>query len=119
VSKSEADADKALNKLTKWRSIFAGWQLGTRPKGEPESDAVRDHREVTVLMRAELNALVTLLIKNGTFSREEWLRCLANEADLLSKAYEMKFPGMHATEDGIEMDVRQAQETMRRMNFKP
>lgn len=34
-----------LNVVCKWRSLFAGWQLGTRPKGDPESDAVRDHRE--------------------------------------------------------------------------
>jgi hypothetical protein len=34
---------KALQKLAKWRLIFAGWQLGTRLKGDPECDAVRDH----------------------------------------------------------------------------
>src|SRR5205809_59165 len=47
----------ALNRLTKWRSVFAGWQLGTRPLGDPECDAVRDHREVTILMRAELTTI--------------------------------------------------------------
>ena len=39
---------EACNRLTKWRSVFAGWQLGTRAKGDPECDAVRDHREVTI-----------------------------------------------------------------------
>jgi hypothetical protein len=33
----------ALNVLAKWRGLFAGWQLGTRPKGDPESDAVRSN----------------------------------------------------------------------------
>jgi hypothetical protein len=27
-------AFEALNRLTKWRAFFAGWQLGTRPKGD-------------------------------------------------------------------------------------
>lgn len=36
----------ALNILTKWRVLFTGWQLGTRPKGDPEGDAVREHREL-------------------------------------------------------------------------
>jgi hypothetical protein len=40
----------ALERLAKWRTLFAGWQLGTRPKGEPESDAVRDHREATLML---------------------------------------------------------------------
>jgi len=44
--------DAALNVLAKWRAHFSGWQLGTRPKGDPEGDAVRDHREATILLRA-------------------------------------------------------------------
>lgn len=56
---------EAMNKLAKWRSIFAGWQLGTRAKGDPESDAVRDHREATILLRAEVNALTACLIEGG------------------------------------------------------
>ena len=34
---------RALNVLAKWRTLLAGWQLGTRPKGDPECDAVSDH----------------------------------------------------------------------------
>lgn len=48
----------ALNKLAKWRSVFAGWQLGTRLKEDPECQAVKDHREVTILLRAEVSALL-------------------------------------------------------------
>src|SRR5258707_8554059 len=46
----------ALNRLTKWRTHYAGWQLGTRAKGDPESDAVRDHRELTMLLRVDLTS---------------------------------------------------------------
>lgn len=54
------DTADALNRLAKWRTVFAGWQLGTRARGDPESDAVRDHREATIMLRAEVNALTAL-----------------------------------------------------------
>lgn len=44
-----SDVQSALNRVTKWRSIFTGWQLGTRAKGDPEGDAVRDHRELSII----------------------------------------------------------------------
>lgn len=59
------DVNRILQKLCKWRSVFAGWQLGTRPDTDAECQAVRDHREVTMLMRAELSALTALLIEKG------------------------------------------------------
>jgi hypothetical protein len=54
---------KALNRLTKWRNVFVGWQLGTREKGDPEGDAVRDHREQSIILRAEVTALTGLRCK--------------------------------------------------------
>lgn len=103
----------ALNRLTKWRTVFAGWQLGTRAKGDPECDAVRDHREVTMLMRCELNALAGLLIEKGVFTVEEFQRRLDSEADHLSAQYARKFPGFKATDDGIDMNLAIARDTMR------
>lgn len=102
----------ALNRLAKWRTVFAGWQLGTRAKGDPESDAVRDHREVSMLMRCELNALAGLLIANGLFTAEEWTAALEAEAAQLSKDYERKFPGFKAVDDGITIDIAIARDTM-------
>jgi hypothetical protein len=98
--------DRALNILTKWRVLFTGWQLGTRPKGDPEGDAVRDHREVTILLRAEVNAVVGLLLEKGAFTEDEWLKQLQGEAEHLAKAYEGKFPGVTAHEDGLTFDKR-------------
>lgn len=54
--------ERAVLRLTRWRTLFAGWQLGTRPKGDPECDAVADHRELSVLLRAEVTALTGLLL---------------------------------------------------------
>jgi hypothetical protein len=104
-----ADPRRNLNRLAKWRSLFAGWQLGTRPIGDPECDAVRDHREATIIQRAELSALTGLLIEKGVFTAEEFGVVLAHEADQLSQDYERRFPGVKATDIGLEMDGRAAQ----------
>ncbi len=101
----------ALNRLCKWRTIFTGWQLGTRPKGDPEGDAVRDHRELTILLRAEVSALVVLLIEKKVFTQGEYLKALDAEAELLSKSYERKFPGFKARDFGMEVNPAIAKDT--------
>ena len=103
----------AIERLAKWRMVFAGWQLGTRIKGDPECDAVRDHREVTIIMRAELSALARLCVERGVFTAEEFTRALAEECEILNKAYEEKFPGFKATAMGITIDTKAASNTMK------
>lgn len=99
-------AAHAINRLAKWRLILTGWQLGTRPKGDPEGDAVRDHREATLILRAEVTTLVALLLDKQVFTVEEWQRQLEEEATALSSMFELKFPGARATDDGISLDER-------------
>lgn len=103
-------ADAAVNRLAKWRSVFAGWQLGTRTDNDPECQAVRDHREVTILLRAEVNALTALLIRARVFSDEDLTAQMIDEAEHLSHQYEKKFPGMEATEHGIAYDLAKIRE---------
>lgn len=95
----------ALNRVAKWRTLLAGWQLGTRAKGDPESDAVRDHRELSILLRVEVTALVDLLIRKGVISSAEFQAAIEREANLLSKDFERRFPGVRATDSGLTMDV--------------
>ena len=102
---------RALNRLAKWRSVLAGWQLGTRPKGDPECDAVRDQRELLLLIRAELNALAALCLEKRLFTAEEWDSTLAREADELSASLAERFPGFRATDVGLEMDSKVAAAT--------
>lgn len=102
----QKEAYAALNRLTKWRVLFTGWQLGTRDKGDPEGDAVRDHREATILLRAEVSALTGLLARKDVFTENEWLEALKNEADLLNADYEKRFPGVKTTNDGLVLDKR-------------
>lgn len=93
----------ALNVLTKWRTLLTGWQLGTRAKGDPEGDAVRDHREATIMLRAEVTAFTALLREKGVFTEDEWLAALEREANELNAAYEQRFPGVRASAEGLHI----------------
>lgn len=108
---------RAMNKLARWRSVFAAWQLGTRLDTDGECKAVKDHREVTMCMRAELSALAGLLIKKGVFTEEQWMQALIREARDLDKDYEEKFPGYRTTENGVSMSISEAQRTQQRLGF--
>lgn len=114
-----ARVERALHKLTRWRSVFAGWQLGTRSMEDAESNAVRDHREATILMRAELSALVQTLVAAGVIKLADYLTELEKEAARLDADYERLFPGFKATEQGINMTMPEAATTMQRLRFKP
>lgn len=92
-----------IQRVTKWRSVFAGWQLGTRRKGDPESDAVRDHRELSIIERVDINALSYLLIKKGIITREELTDAIQQEAQYLDEAYSRKFPGFKSEDYGMSM----------------
>lgn len=106
-----------MERLGKWRTVFTGWQLGTRPRGDPESDAIRDHRELTMALRADVNALTGLLISKGIFTAQEYTDQLQVECQHLCREYERRFPGFKATDDGMYIDVAIARDTMR--GWKP
>jgi hypothetical protein len=116
---SDKSLRSALEKLTKWRKFFAGWQLGTRLDSDGESRAVRDHREMTILLRAEQSALTGLLIRKGVFTQQEFADALELEAKQLDHDYEERFPGWRSTSSGLHMKMPEALETMRRMGFPP
>ncbi len=116
---SDESVMAVLEKLTKWRKFFASWQLGTRPDGDGESKAVRDHREVTILMRAELSALTGLLIRKGLFTQAEFQDALEAEAIQLDQDYSDRYPGWSSAPDGLIMKMPEALDTMRRLGFPP
>ena len=97
---------RALNILAKWRSLLAGWQLGTRPAGDPECDAVRDHREATLVLRAEVTALTSLLVGKGIVTVDELFDAVADAADDQCTRLQTSFPGVTATEHGLVIDHR-------------
>jgi hypothetical protein len=97
---------RSLNRLAKWRTLFAGWQLGTRPASDPVAQAVKDHREATLLLRVEVTALTGLLLAKGLVTEVEWLTAVADEADSLNTDLEQRFPGVKAHDDGLTLDRR-------------
>ena len=101
-----------FNRLAKWRSVFAGWQLGTRSDEDAECRAVRDHREVTMIMRAEINALTAIIMRANLCTAEELQQQMLSEAEFLSKSYERKFPGFKATDYGMDINMEIARDTM-------
>lgn len=112
-------AEASLQRLGKWRSVFAGWQLGTRARGDGESEAVRDHREVTMLLRAEVSALTRILLEAKVVDQNTLTRIVGEEAEYLSQAYERTFPGAKAIDDGMTFDLKVWVETTRRLGFPP
>lgn len=104
---------KALNVVCKWRKLLAGWQLGTRLDSDPESRAIRNHREATILLRVESSAIIGILLRKGIIAEGEWLAALEQEAQALDAAYAEQFPGITASESGLHFKMPQAGETMK------
>lgn len=110
---------ETLNKLCKWRKFFASWQLGTTTDSDGEYRAVAHHRELSILLRAELTAVTGLLIRKGVFTQQEFQAELEAEAKRLDHDYEESFPGFRTVADGLSMKLPEAAETMRKLGFPP
>jgi hypothetical protein len=83
-------------RLPEWRTAHR-LQLGTE-HGDPEGDAVRDHREVTLLLRAEINALTALHAQHTACSRGGVSAALAEEDEgALTAGLGAALPGVTAT----------------------
>lgn len=119
MAAERSGAHAALNRLCKWRTVFVGWQLGTRPYDDPEAQAVRDHRELSMILRAEVSALTRLMIEKRVFDPHEFDAALAEEADALSESFATQFPGIRATDTGLEMDTAVMQERGTMKGWRP
>lgn len=111
----EIDTHARLEKLARWRSVFAGWLLGTRATTDHETAYHRDLREAILLLRAETSAHARLLAELG-ISHDRWLQVLGEEATALDESLERRFPGYRTTALGVAMTA-EARDTARRMRF--
>lgn len=102
-----------MNKLRGWRLVLSRWQLGPRPKEDPEAQAVRVHWEATLALRAEVSALTLLLLKNGVVVEEDLDSEIANACAVLDRQYEAKFPGFRTTSAGVVVDQQVASQTVK------
>lgn len=111
--------DQATNTLAKWRKVFTSWQLGTRTANDGEALAVADHRELTILLRAELNTMLAVLIEKEVVTETEWVTKLIAEMKQMERDFESRFPGVRATPEGLEISVSDYNATCKRMHFPP
>lgn len=109
--------ETALNRLCKWRSVLAGWHLGTRGKNEPGVQAMRDLQDFRLIVRAEVTAIVNVLLAKGTFTKAEFEAAMTVEAVELEKMLQRQFPGYRATDEGMSINPVVAEETNKAMGF--
>jgi hypothetical protein len=105
--------NRVLNRLAKWRAHYTGWMLGTRSIEDPQAQATRDVFEKLIMLRAEVSALTGLLIEKDVFTVREFTEHLVDEAELLCKDYEKRWPGCEAGDDGMHYILPEAAESMR------
>lgn len=111
---------RAVERLTKWRRVFAAWQLGKHAltgdnqQVSAQVQAVRHHRELSMILRAEANAVAALMIEKGVFTAEELTAQIEVEATHLDVQYEGLFPGFVAGDDGLTLELPDAAKTMSR-----
>lgn len=110
---------ETLDRVAKWRAIFASWQLGTRTDTDGECLAVRDHREATMMLRIEMDALVTLLINKKVITEDDLVRRATDAAFAFEAGCEERFPGAKATADGMKIDVERFAKTAKELHFPP
>ena len=103
----------ALNRLAKWRSVFAGRWLGTRANTDPECIAVRDVIEKLLILRVEVSALTQLAVARGDFTAAQLQDQIAIECAHLEAGLEKQFPGFRSTDVGMQIDTAKAVETMK------
>lgn len=108
------DFDRALNRVAKWRSILTGRILGTKPITDPPTQGLRDLFEKVILLRVEVTALTGLMLEKRVFTEDEVRAAVAEEADYLNAMYELEWPGITATDDGIHIELPLGAETLAR-----
>jgi len=107
----------SVQRLAHWTMLLAGWQLGTRLDTDPEARAVRDHRQLSLFLRAEVSAIAGILIEKGVVSLEEFQDRVDVEAQRLDKDFEKRFPGWRSTDTGLETtDFERAMDVLRGFN---
>lgn len=97
-------------RLCKWRNLFN--MMATLGDRFALERYVRDNADRTLLLRAEVNAITALLIQKGVFTPLEFTAQLDVEAEELMHALEKIYPGFMAGDDGLSMQMPQAQQTI-------
>jgi hypothetical protein len=119
-------AISALNQLCKWRTVLAGWHRGTAALTDsggvptPGVPAMRDLMDKWLIMRAETNAMMQIMLKKKIVTPQEIDDQIEIEARLLDEQMAKVFPGFRSSPHGITIyDARLADATTHRLGFPP
>jgi hypothetical protein len=94
---------RALNRLAKWRFVFASRMFGSRPDTDEPTKVFKDLVERTLILRAEVTALTALLVEQRMIYEDDFARHVAVEAGHLERLLEQQFPGFRSAEHGMEV----------------
>lgn len=94
-----------MNKLAKWRTVFASRWIGAATKEDTRCISIKDLFEAKLLMRAEYTGLQELLISKGIITADELALAVIDAARHYDEVLEKTFPGFASTEYGLKMDL--------------
>ena len=101
---------KRLELLCKWRQVYClqatSGQIGFERY-------VRDAAEAKLLHRAELSAIVALLVQKKVFTNVEFAAQVEVESEFLNEAMQKTFPGFTAKDNGIALTNPMVTQTMK------
>lgn len=119
---------KLTNALAKWRNVHAAkmfgyWKSGKEynsdPRKKAQYDEYTDLRELCLILRAEVNALTSMLAMKRVCTREELILMMNDETGLLIAAWQKKFPGMMCNWDTLAIMNREEWKKTREQNGLP
>jgi hypothetical protein len=113
----ESNGQQAINwvgRLHRWGYVLVSRIMGTQLDTHQPTKGIRDLITKCLMLRAEANAMVGLLVEKGLITEAEFAARLQSEAEFLCKQYEEQFPGAKATDVGITIyDPKKYAETVK------
>lgn len=108
---------KLMDRVVHWKVVLANWQLGTRDANNGPFQALQDLHESLLRKQVKLDALTEILVNRGFVSPEALLEKQIEVAVRLDQSLESRFPGVKATDAGLDIDADVYQETKDRLGF--
>lgn len=102
---------KWLNRLAKWRTVYASWFFGTRLDTDEQVKCSKDIIERMLILRAETTVILGILVDKGLITSDEFVERLENEAKLACSDLEKRFPGFKTSDFGVDIDLNLAKDT--------
>lgn len=103
-----AELRRAAQRLRQFGRLAASRLFGTLPTTSGRYKAVVDEWERSLLLRAEMNALVLLLVDKKVVTSAEWTARVVEEIRALADAHQKLWPELTTDEVGIHVHDAQA-----------